>query len=94
MDGRMDEWKEGVSEWEGEGGKKVSARVKLEMIRANMEDASSGHSLKKRTNNELLLHSQLLSLNSLLRNVPFRSFDVAQVLSTKNRTIFYFNFYI
>lgn len=60
MYGRMDEWKEGVSEWEGEGGKKVSARVKLGIIRANMEGASSGHSLKKRTNNELLLHSQLL----------------------------------
>lgn len=30
----------------GGGGKKVSARVKLGMISANMDDASSGHSLK------------------------------------------------
>lgn len=41
MDGWMDEWKEGVSEWE-RGREKVSASVKLGMITANMEDSSSG----------------------------------------------------
>lgn len=43
MDEWMDDCEEGVSEWErGREEEKVSASVKLGMIRANMEDAISG----------------------------------------------------
>lgn len=42
----------------GEGEEKSLDSVKLGMIRANVEDASSGQGYKTLTNNKLLLHPQ------------------------------------
>lgn len=54
----MDGWMGGRKEGVGEGEEKSLDSVKLGMIRANVEDASSGQGYKTLTNNKPLLHPQ------------------------------------